>query len=254
MCSSSWLGAWRGTARLRRGVGGHPVGIRGRVIVCVVLAVSVGVFEAAQVSASMVSGVGAATSFDQFACSLLNSSDVSGAVGLPSAAGFSGTVAPDPGAQAAVCNFAPQDGSSKFNVTIKVERYKSTSAAHNAFASIPGTAQPTQVSGFDEAKMIAGIARLRHGADVVWIDMYVNPLLPPTALMTLAAAVAKHYASPSAKSQKPATASSQRKSCAQLAAKWKKKHPGASIQQKKTEAEKLAEEHSCNFVKNLKPL
>jgi hypothetical protein len=84
--------------------------------------------------------------------------------------------------------------------------------------------------------------------------MYVNPLLPPTALTTLAAAVAKHYSSPSAKSQKPETASSQSKSCAQLAAKWKKKHPAASIQQKRTEAEKLAEEHSCNFVKNLKPL
>jgi hypothetical protein len=230
------------------------VGIRGRVIVCVVLAVSVAVFGAAQVNASVASGVAAATSFDQFACSLLSSSDVSGAVGLPSAAGFSGTVTPDPGAQAAVCNFAPQDGSSKFNVTVKVERYKSTSAAHNAFASTVGSAQPTQVSGFDEATLIAGMARLRHGSDVVWIDMFVNPLLPPTALATLAAAVAKHYASPSARTKKPATAGSQPKSCAQLAAQWKKKHPHASIQQKRTEAEALAESNSCNFVKNLKPL
>jgi hypothetical protein len=224
------------------------------VAVCVVLAVSAAVFGATQVSASTESRVAAATSFDQFACSLLSSSDVSGAVGLPSAAGSSGTVTPDPGAQAAVCNFAPQDGSSKFNVTIKVERYKSASAAHNAFASTAVSAQPTQVSGFDEAKLVAGIARLRHGSDVVWIDMFVNPLLPPTALTTLAAAVAKHYASPSARTKKPATPGNQSKSCAQLAAKWKKMHPRASIQRKRTEAEALAESNSCNFVKNLKPL
>jgi hypothetical protein len=176
------------------------------VIVCVVLAVSVAVFGVSPTSASAPARVAAAGSFDQFACSLLSSSDVSGVAGQPSADGFPGTVTPAPGAQASICNFAPQDGGTTFNVTVKVQRYNSPSAAHDAFASATTGGQPTQVSGFDEASISAGSARLRHGSDVVEIDMFENPSLPPTALMTLAAAVATHYTSPSTSTQKPAVA------------------------------------------------
>jgi hypothetical protein len=150
--------------------------------------------------------VGAVVSFDQFACGLLSASDVSAVAGQASADGLPGTVSPVPGAMVSMCDFAPQDGGTAFNVTIRVERYPSASAAHDAFLSGGSGGQPTQVSGFDEATINTGTARLRHGTDVVSIDMFENPSLPPTALATLAAAVAQHYTSPSTSTQKPAVA------------------------------------------------
>jgi hypothetical protein len=88
---------------------------------------------------------------------------------------------------------------------VQVNRYTSAAAAHDAFASRTASAQPTQVSGFDEAAVNAGTARLRHGSDVVSVGLYVNPILPPTAVTKLAAAVAQHYSAPAA-TQKAAVA------------------------------------------------
>lgn len=178
---------------------------RGLVVLAALVA-SVGAVWVVPSGASVPSRVGtAAVSFDQFACSLLSAADVGGAVGQTSAAGFPGTATPDPGAQASICNYSPQDGSEAFNVTVKVERYKSASAAQDAFTQATANLQPTQVPGFDQAATSAGSARLLHGSDVVWIDMFDNAGLPPTALTTLAAAAAQHYTAPSA-TQKPAVA------------------------------------------------
>src|SRR5438045_4086514 len=109
-----------------RGVRGSRVGTPRRgMMAVVVLITSAAIFGVSPVSATAPSRVRAVLSFDQFACSLLSAADVTDAVGQASAAGLPGTATPDPGAQASICNFAPQDGSSAFNVTVKVERYKS---------------------------------------------------------------------------------------------------------------------------------
>src|SRR5262245_14355701 len=176
--------------------GGTGLGIRRpRFVVLVALVASAATSGVSPPSANAASRVAASTSFKQFACTLLSNSDVTDAVGQSSATGRAGTATPMAGSQASVCDFAPQDGGSAFDVTVKVERYKSTPAAHNRFVSLTDRSQPIQVSALDEAAVNAGSARLRRGSDVVWIDMYVNPALPPTALTTLAAAVAKHYTS-----------------------------------------------------------
>jgi hypothetical protein len=52
----------------------------------------------------------------------------------------------------------------------------------------------------------------------------------------------------------PVAAEYETKACKRVAAEWKKKHPHATLKQRKAEAQKLAITYSCNFTKNLKAL